>query len=95
MTYDYWVVNDKTTGRVIAHCGTENDALMLVGFDKDKRTYRKQKFIMDQVITVTSTTDKQLPGQQGLPAAKEELPAMDLQQQVWLPEGQGIPVNAK
>jgi hypothetical protein len=89
------VVTDKTTGRVIAHCGEENDALMLVGFDKDKRTYRKQKFIMDQVITITSTTDKQLPGQLGLPAAKEELPPMDLQQQVWLPEGQGIPVNAK
>ena len=93
--YDYWVVTDKTTGRIIAHCGTENDALMLVGLNKDKRTYRKQKFIMDQVITVTSTQDKQLPGQQGLPAAKEELPPMDLQQQVWLPEGQGIPVNAK
>lgn len=93
--YDYWVVTNKTTGRVIAHCGEETDALMLVGFDKDKRIYRKQKFIMDQVITVTSTTDKQLPGQQGLPAAKEELPPMDLQQQVWLPEGQGIPVNAK
>ena len=93
--YDYWVVTDKTTGRVIAHCGEELDALMIVGFDKDKRTYRKQKFIMDQVITVTSTTDKQLPGQQGLPAAKEELPPIELQQQVWLPEGQGIPVNAK
>jgi DNA-binding beta-propeller fold protein YncE len=93
--YEYWVVIDKTTGRVIAQCGTENDALMLVGFDKDKRTYRKQKFIIDQVITVTSTTDKQLPGQQGLPAAKEELTPMDLQQQVWLPAGQGIPVNAK
>lgn len=65
--YDYWVVTDIRTGRVIAHCGEELDALMLVGFDKDKRTYRKQKFIMDQVITVTSTTDKQLPGQLGLP----------------------------
>ena len=38
---------------------------------------------------------KQLPGQQGLPAAKEELPPIELQQQVWLPEGQGVPVNAK
>jgi DNA-binding beta-propeller fold protein YncE len=93
--YDYWVVTDKTTGKVIAHCGEEKDALMLVAFDRDKRDYRKQKFIMDQVITITSTTDKQLPGQQGLPAAKEKLPPMDLQQQIWLPEGQGIPVNAK
>jgi hypothetical protein len=93
--YDYWVVIDKTTGKVIAHCGEESDAFMLTSFAPDKRTYRKQKFIMDQVITVTSTTDKQLPGQQGLPAAKEELPPIELQQQVWLPEGQGIPVNAK
>ena len=92
---DYWVVVNKITGKVIAHCGDETDALMLVSFDKDKRTYRKQKFIMDQVITVTSTQDKQLPGQQGLPAAKEELSPADLQQQVWLPEGQGIPFNAK
>jgi hypothetical protein len=50
---------------------------------------------MDQVITVTSTTDKQLPGQQGLPSAKEELPPIELQQQVWLPEGQGLPINTK
>lgn len=91
--YDYWVVIENRTGRVIAHCGEEADALMLVGFDKDKRFYRKQKFIMDQVITVTSTADKQLPGQQGLPAAKDELPPVELQQQVWLPEGIGEPVN--
>ena len=65
--YDYWVVTDTRTGRVIAHCGLEEDAIMLVGFDKDKRTYRKQKLMMDQVITVSSTTDKQLPGQIGLP----------------------------
>ena len=88
-------MTDKTTGRVLAHCGEEADALMMISFDPDKRTYRKQKLIMDQVITVTSTVDKQLPGQQGLPAAKEELPPVDLQQQVWLPEGQGVPINAK
>jgi len=93
--YDYWVVTDRTTGRVIAHCGSEGDAIMLFEFNPDKRTYHKQKFILDQVITVTSTTDKQLSGQQGLPAAKEELPPMELQQQVWLPKGQGVPVNAK
>jgi DNA-binding beta-propeller fold protein YncE len=90
--YDYWVVIDKTTGRVIAHCGEEKDALMMISFDLDKRTYRKQKFIIDQVITVTSTTDKQLPGQQGLPAAKEELPPVELQQQVWLPDNQQTPI---
>ena len=82
--YDYWVVTDKTTGRVICHCAAESDALMMVSFDKDKRTYRKQRFIMDQVIDITSETDKQLPGQQGLPAAKIRLE--DAQQQLELRE---------
>ena len=82
--YDYWVVTDKTTGTVIAHCGEERDALMMVAFDKDKRIYRKQKFIMDQVIDITSETDKQLPGQQGLPAGKIRLE--DAQQQLELRE---------
>ena len=27
--HDYWVVLDKTTGRVIAHCGEECDALII------------------------------------------------------------------
>ena len=80
--YDYWVVIDKTTGRVICHCAAESDALMMVSFDKDKRTYRKQRFIMDQVIDITSETDKQLPGQQGLPAGKIRLE--DAQQQLEL-----------
>lgn len=94
--YEYWVVTEKNTGRVIAHCGEERDAILMLLLDKKhNRIYRKQKFILDQVITVTSTTDKQLPGQQGLPAAKEELPPVELQQQVWLPEGQGIPIITK
>jgi hypothetical protein len=37
---------------------------------------------MDQVIDITSTTDKQLPGQIGLPAAQE----------LYISEGQGKPV---
>jgi hypothetical protein len=71
--YDYWIVTDTRTGKVIAHCGEEIDALMLVGFDRDKRSYRKQRFIMDQVITVSSTTDKELPGQVGLPPGTYKL----------------------
>lgn len=89
---DYWVVTEKSTGRVIAHCGDERDARMMFEFDTNNRSYRKQKFIMDQVIDITSTVDKQLPGQQGLPAAVEELPPVELQQQVWLPEGEGVPI---
>jgi len=47
-----------------------------------ERIYRRAKFLVDQVIDVTSTTDKQLPGQQGLPASKIRLE--DAQQQVQL-----------
>ena len=89
---EYWIVTENKTGRIIAHCGDINDAIMMVAFDSENRSYSRQRFILDQVITVTSTTDKQLPGQIGLPAAKEQLPPIELQQQVWLPEGQGEPV---
>lgn len=68
---EYWIVTENRTGRVIAHCGDINDAIMLVSFDLANRSYSRQRFILDQVITVTSTTDKQLPGQIGLPAAQD------------------------
>jgi hypothetical protein len=89
---EYWIVTENKTGRVIAHCGNINDAIMMVKFDPNQRSYSRQRFILDQIITVTSTTDKQLPGQIGLPAGNEQLPSIELQQQVWLPEGQGEPV---
>jgi len=93
MMNEYWIVTENKTGRIIAHCGDINDAIMMVAFDSANRTYSRQRFILDQVITVTSTTDKQLPGQIGLPAVKEQLPPIELQQQVWLPEDQKEPVK--
>jgi hypothetical protein len=93
MMNEYWIVTENKTGRIIAHCGNINDAIMMVGMDSANRSYSRQRFILDQVITVTSTTDKQLPGQVGLPAAKEELPFIELQQQIWLPEGKQKPIK--
>lgn len=89
---EYWIVTENRTGKIIAHCGDINDALMMVSFDPHNRSYSRHRFIMDQVIDITSTTDKQLPGQIGLPSAKEQLSPIELQQQVWLPEGQQEPV---
>jgi hypothetical protein len=54
---------------------------------------KKQKFILDQVINIHSSGVKELPGQQGLPEAKTSLP--EIQQQVWLPKSQQIPLNIK
>lgn len=88
---DYWVVIDKRTGRVICHCGEEYDALQMIMFDSN-RIYRKQKFIMEQVINVSSSGIKELPGQQGLPAATDSLPEMI--KDFWtLPQGSQEPVN--
>jgi hypothetical protein len=89
---EYWIVTNKRTGRVICQCADINDAIMMVSFDSQNRTYSRKRFLLDQIINVTSTTDKQLPGQIGLPAAQEELPFVELQQQVWLPENQQKPV---
>ena len=81
---EYWEVVSHWTGKVIAQCGEESDARMLCELSPKERIYRKARFIVDQVIDVTSTTDKQLPGQQGLPAAKTRLE--DAQQQLELRE---------
>lgn len=88
---EYWEVLDPL-GKKIANTGTIDDAMNLCRMRGDGHTYRKVKFIMDQVIDITGETDKQLPGQQGLPAAKEKLPNIEIQQQVWLPEGTAEPV---
>jgi hypothetical protein len=82
MMNEYWVVINNKTGRVICHCSDINDAIMIVGFDSSNRSYTRHRFIMDQVIDITSTTDKQLPGQIGLPAAQD----------LYIPQGQGEPV---
>lgn len=61
MTSDYWVVVEYRTGKVIAHCGEETDARMLCELRPTERTYRKQRFIMDQVIDVSFSSQKHLP----------------------------------
>jgi hypothetical protein len=86
---EYWIVTDNKTGRVIAHCGDINDAIMMVSFDSNNRSYSRHRFIMDQVIDITSTTDKQLPGQIGLPAGKVNKINPEV---IRLNEGEGQPV---
>lgn len=86
---EYWIVTENKTGRIIAHCGDINDALMMVNFDPHNRSYSRHRFLMDQVIDITSTTDKQLPGQIGLPAGqvKQMNPV-----RIKLNQGEGEPV---
>lgn len=86
---EYWIVTENKTGRVIAHCGDINDAIMIVQFDSSNRSYRRHRFLMDQVIDVFSATQGQLPGQQGLPSGKISQLTSEA---IKLPESQQMPV---
>ena len=91
--YESYSIINLNTGSKIAECSTLEDAKMMVSFSPANRAYRKNRFILDQVIDITSTTDKQLPGQVGLPSAKERL--SDSEERILLPEAEGIPFIAK
>jgi len=91
--YENYSVINLNTGKRIVDCATLEDAKMMVSFSPANRAYRKNRFIVDQVIDITSTTDKQLPGQLGLPSAKERL--SDSKERILLPEAEGIPFIAK
>lgn len=80
-----WIVTEISTGRIICHCGDIHDAMLMVNFDPHNRKYHRQRLIEDQVIDITSSVDKQLPGQLGLPAHKEKLEAIQYE---LLPESQ-------
>jgi hypothetical protein len=86
---EYWIVTENKTGRVISHCGDINDAIMMVAFDPQNRSYSRHRFLMDQVIDITSTTDKQLPGQLGIPSG--QIPTLNSYREK-LPEGLQEPV---
>lgn len=70
---EYWIVKNNRTGKIIAHCGDINDAIMMVNLDPHNRSYSRHRFILDQVIDITSSVDKQLPGQVGLPPGKYKI----------------------
>jgi len=91
--HENYSVIDLNTGKRIADCATLEDAKMMVSFSPANRAYRKNRFIVDQVIDITSTTDKQLPGQLGLPSTKERL--SDSEEMILLPEAEGIPFITK
>ena len=93
MHENYSVIN-LNTGERIADCATLEDAKMMVSFSPANRAYRKNRFIVDQVIDITSTTDKQLPGQQGLPASPHDS-LSEFEERLLLSESKSIVFNAK
>ena len=95
---EYFSVLDKRTGRKIVDCGEESDALIMVSFDPQNRTYTRNKFLMGPVVDIE--IPKSLPTNEivvmyDLPSEKFDEYYDNLLPQIKLPEGQGIPVNAK
>lgn len=45
-------VLDKKTGKKICDCGEEIDAIIMVSFDSQNRTYTRNQFLMGQAIDV-------------------------------------------
>jgi hypothetical protein len=86
MQQEFWSVYED--GRKIADCGWERDAMNLCSYRPERRTYRKNKYLQDQVIDVIATVDPQLPGQQGLPAGKIRVGGQEIDTQQNLPESE-------
>ncbi|NDB85624.1 MAG: hypothetical protein EB127_23405 [Alphaproteobacteria bacterium] len=88
---EYFSVLDKKTGRKLLDCGDEQDALAMVAFDPQNRTYTRNKILMSPVIDVEMP--KALP-------TNEIVVNMDggvggsweVSEPEKLPEGQGEPV---
>jgi hypothetical protein len=96
---EYFSVIETKTGRKIADCGEEEDALMMVAFDPQNRSYTRNKFLMGPVVDVE--IPKQLPtsnivvtniNENGCAPRKEQLPDAG---PLRLKEDQRIPVNTK
>ena len=49
---EYFSVLNKKTGRKLLDCGEEADALAMVAFDPQNRTYTRNKILMSPVIDV-------------------------------------------
>ncbi len=95
---EYFSVIETKTGRKVADCGEEEDALMMVSFDPQNRTITKNKFLMGPVVDVE--IPKALPTTEII-AVHDVSPEkfndyMDNliePRKVKLPEGQGEPVR--
>jgi len=49
---EYFSVLNKKTGKKLLDCGEESDALTMVAFDPQNRTYTRNKFLMGPVVDV-------------------------------------------
>ena len=98
---EYFSVIDKNTGKKIVDCGEYLDAMVMVSFDTQNRTITTNKMLMGPVVDIEMP--KALPtssivggvGGSYEPEYSKGANGPGPLPQIKLPEGQGIPVNAK
>ena len=93
---EYFSVLNKKTGKKLLDCGDEQDALTMVAFDPQNRTYTRNKFLMGEVIDVeipkALPTNEIVVNMDGGVGGSWEVREPDKLPQIGLPEGLGEPV---
>ncbi len=93
---EYFSVLDKKTGRKLLDCGDEQDALAMVSFDPQNRTYTRNKFLMGPVVDVeipkALPTNEIVVNMDGGVGGSWDVREPEKLPQIGLPEGQGEPV---
>jgi len=96
---DYFTVRERRTHKKICDCGNFEDAKMMMHLDGPNREIVKNKTLMAQVIDVqipkALPTNEIVVNMDGGVGGSWEVKEPEKLPQIKLPEGQGIPVNAK
>ena len=94
---EYFSVLNKKTGKKLLDCGDEQDALAMVSFDPENRTYTRNKFLMGPVVDVeipkALPTNEIVVNMDGGVGGSWDVREPEKLPQIKLPEGQGEPVR--
>ena len=94
---EYFSVLNKKTGKKLLDCGEESDALEMVSFDPQNRTYTRNKFLMGPVVDVeipkALPTNEIVVNMDGGVGGSWDVREPEKLPQIGLPEGQGEPVR--
>jgi len=96
---DYFTVRERRTHKKICDCGNLEDAKMVMSLDIPNREVVKNKSLMSPVIDIQMPkalpTNEIVVNMDGGVGGSWEVREPNKLPQIKLPEGQGIPVNAK
>ncbi len=98
---EYFTVRERRTHKKICDCGSFEDARMMMHLDGPNREIVKNKPLMGQVVDIeipkALPTNEIVINTEPYKQHQEEWIVEKINQlpQIKLPEGQGIPVNAK